>query len=145
MHVQDVITFTLKIFDQALQTLSSPPATFNPYAKFYVPAGPTQSWLDITTPLAKKLHQLGYLSSSEPKSVPMDKAGFVGFLLAANLLVKGDRAAKIDWEMKHGGIEESIERLTREDVEGVIGETPGVEKGVAERAAEIWGNKTKAA
>ena len=57
-------------------------------------------WKDLATELAKVMHAKGIFPSPLPKQVPFEEAGEgeVKHLVAANMLMKGDRAAAMGFE-----------------------------------------------
>lgn len=63
-------------------------------------------WKDMATELAKVMHARGLFPSPEPKQVSFEQAGEgeVKHLVAANMLVKGDRAAALGFQPKGASI-----------------------------------------
>ena len=63
-------------------------------------------WKDLATELAKAMYAKGVFSSPLPKQVPFEEAGEgeVKHLVAANMLMKGDRAAAMGFEPKGASI-----------------------------------------
>lgn len=53
--------------------------------------------------MAKVLYEKGVVALPEPKSVPAEEAGAgeVGHLLSSNMLVQGNRAARMGFEPTH--------------------------------------------
>lgn len=68
------------------------------------------AWKDLATQLAKVMHARGILSSAEPKNVTFEEAGEgeVKHLIAANMLIKGDRAAAMGYKARYPSILEQI-------------------------------------
>jgi hypothetical protein len=80
--------------------------TGSAYSRYYILHGERVTWKDMSTTLAKVLHGKGALSSPEPKSVPSAEAGAgeIGALIASNMLVQGDRAARLGFKATHPSI-----------------------------------------
>lgn len=97
-----MVDFLVKISDIAAEG----PAQGTPYSRFYILETNRVSWKDLAAELAKVLHAREILSSPEPKSVPFEQAGEgeVKHLVAANMLVKGDRAAALGFKPQRPSI-----------------------------------------
>jgi hypothetical protein len=74
--------------------------TGSAYSRYYILHGERLAWKELATSLAKVLYAKGVVSSPEPKNVTVDEAGAgeVKYLVAANMLVKGDRAARMGFK-----------------------------------------------
>jgi hypothetical protein len=82
------------------------PAQGTAYSRYYMLETSKVQWKDLATELAKAMHARGFFSSSEPKQVFFEEAGEgeVKHLVAANMLLKGDRAAAMGYEPKQASI-----------------------------------------
>ncbi|KAF5003993.1 hypothetical protein FDECE_9493 [Fusarium decemcellulare] len=101
-HILDLVGFLVKISDLAAKG----PAQGTPYSRYYMLETSRVSWKDLASELAKAMHSRGILSNPEPKNVPFELAGEgeVKHLVAANMLVKGDRAAAMGFKPQHPSI-----------------------------------------
>ncbi|EXJ90607.1 hypothetical protein A1O1_03710 [Capronia coronata CBS 617.96] len=110
IHVADAVPFITKIVGVA----GTEEPTGSAYSRYYILHGERVAWKDLTTVLAKTLYAKGVVSSPEPKSVPFEQAGQgeVGKLFGANMLVKGDRAARLGFK----AIQPSILIALQEDL-----------------------------
>jgi hypothetical protein len=70
----------------------------------------------MATQLAKAMHARGIFAIAEPKNVPFEEAGQgeVKHLVAANMLIKGDRAAAMGYKAKHPSILEQVHEDLKE-------------------------------
>ncbi|ETI27423.1 hypothetical protein G647_09613 [Cladophialophora carrionii CBS 160.54] len=102
VHIADAIPFLNKIVGIA----GTEKPTGSAYSRYYILHGERVSWKDMSTALAKVLHRKGDLSSPEPKRVPSAEAGAgeIGALVASNMLVQGDRAARLGFKATHPSI-----------------------------------------
>ncbi|KAJ4002782.1 hypothetical protein NW752_009436 [Fusarium irregulare] len=105
-HVLDLVDFLIKISDIAAQG----PAEGTPYSRYYLLETSRVAWKDLATQLAKAMHARGIFSSPEPRNVPFEEAGEgeVKHLVAANMLIKGDRAAAMGYKARYPSILEQI-------------------------------------
>ncbi|KAK4938465.1 hypothetical protein LTR10_021094 [Elasticomyces elasticus] len=96
VHVLDAVPFITKIVGVA----GTQEPQGSAYSRYYILHGERLQWKDFSTALAKVLYTKGIVSSPEPKKISMDEAGVgeVKHLIAANMLVKGDRAAKLGFK-----------------------------------------------
>ncbi|KAJ4347150.1 uncharacterized protein N0V89_011088 [Didymosphaeria variabile] len=101
-HVLDLVDFLIKITERAAEG----PAEGTAYSRYYMLETSRVQWKDMATELAKVMHARGLLPSSEPKAVPFEEAGEgeVKHLVAANMLIKGDRAAALGFKAKQPSI-----------------------------------------
>ncbi|KAF2720602.1 NAD(P)-binding protein [Polychaeton citri CBS 116435] len=99
VHVLDLIDFILRIADIAAQG----PAQGSAYSRFYMLETARVSWKQVATELAKIMHTKGIFQSPKPKAVPFEQAGEgeVKHLVAANMLIKGDRASRLGFQPRH--------------------------------------------
>ncbi|KIW32932.1 uncharacterized protein PV07_04444 [Cladophialophora immunda] len=102
IHVGDGVRFLTKIVGIA----GTEKPTGSAYSRYYIIHGERVAWKDLSSALAKVLHAKAVVASPEPKSVPSADAGAgeIGSLIAANMLVKGDRAARLGFKATHPSI-----------------------------------------
>lgn len=102
LHLGDAIPFLVKIFERAIEG----PAEGTAYTRYYILETARVTWKEVATELAKVMYEKGIFASSEPKQVPMEEAGNgeVKHLIAANMLVKGERAARMGFSATHPSI-----------------------------------------
>ncbi|KIW66397.1 hypothetical protein PV04_05733 [Phialophora macrospora] len=102
VHVADAVPFVTKIVGIA----GTEKPTGSAYSRYYILHGERVTWKDLSTAVAKVLHGKGALPSAEPKSVPAAEAGpgEIGALVASNMLVQGDRAARLGFKATHPSI-----------------------------------------
>lgn len=107
-----MVDFLVKISDVA----AAGPAKGTAYNRFYMLETSRVAWKDLATQLAKVLNTRGILPSSEPKSVTFEEAGEgeVKHLVAANMLIKGDRAAALGFEPRQPSILMQIHKDLKE-------------------------------
>lgn len=96
VHVADAVPFITKIIGVA----GTEKPQGSAYSRFYITHGERVAWKDLGKPLAKVLHAKGLIASPEPKRVSLEDAGEgeVKHLIGANMLVKGDRAARMGFK-----------------------------------------------
>jgi hypothetical protein len=96
VHVADGVLFLTKIVGIA----GTEKPAGSAYSRYYILHGEQVTWKQLGAAVAKALHAKGELSSPEPKSVPAAEAGEgeIGTLIASNMLVKGDRAARLGFK-----------------------------------------------
>jgi len=96
VHVADAVPFISKIV--GIAGTEEPQGTA--YSRYYILHGERLTWKQLGLALAKALHARGLVASPEPKSVPVEEAGEgeVGKLIGANMLVQGDRAARLGFK-----------------------------------------------
>ncbi|KAL1595202.1 hypothetical protein SLS60_009890 [Paraconiothyrium brasiliense] len=101
-HVLDLVDFLVKITKHAAEG----PASGTAYSRYYMLETSRVQWKDLATELAKAMHARGLVQSSEPKAVPFEQAGEgeVKHLVAANMLIEGERAAALGFEAKQPSI-----------------------------------------
>jgi hypothetical protein len=106
LHLGDAIPFLVKIFERA----ASGPAEGTAYSRYYILETARLPWKEVATALAEVMHYKSIFASPEPKRVPMDQAGHgeVKHLVAANMLVKGDRAAAMGFKATHPSMIEEM-------------------------------------
>ncbi|KAM0543303.1 hypothetical protein ACHAPJ_012387 [Fusarium lateritium] len=111
-HVLDLIDFLVKIS----HVVAEGPAQGTAYSRYYMLETSRVAWKDLATELAKVMHARGIFSSPEPKNVPVEQAGEgdVKYLVAANMLIKGDRAAALGFEARHPSILEQVHEDLKE-------------------------------
>ncbi|KAJ4129130.1 hypothetical protein NW768_007663 [Fusarium equiseti] len=111
-HVLDLIDFLIMISDVAAQG----PAEGTQYSRYYMIETSRVAWKDLATQLAKAMHARGILPSAEPKNVPFEEAGEgeAKHLIAANMLIQGDRAAAMGYKARYPSILEQIHEDLRE-------------------------------
>ncbi|KAF4972707.1 hypothetical protein FSARC_772 [Fusarium sarcochroum] len=111
-HVLDLVDFLVKVSDVAAEG----PAQGTAYSRYYVLETSRVAWKNLATELAKVMHARGIFQSPESKSVPFEQAGEgeVKHLVAANMLIKGDRAAALGFKPRHPGILEQIHEDLKE-------------------------------
>ncbi|EXJ69102.1 uncharacterized protein A1O5_08037 [Cladophialophora psammophila CBS 110553] len=102
VHVEDAVPFLTKIIGIA----GTEKPTGSAYSRYYILHGERVAWKELSSVLAKILHAKGVVASPEPKSVPAAEAGEgeIGLLIAANMLVQGDRAARLGFRATHPSI-----------------------------------------
>ncbi|OAP59885.1 hypothetical protein AYL99_04887 [Fonsecaea erecta] len=107
IHVADGVPFLTKIVGIA----GTEKPTGSAYSRYYILHGERVPWKELGSVLAKVLHAKGVVASPEPKSVPAAEAGQgeIGSLIAANMLVKGDRAARLGFKATQPSILTQIE------------------------------------
>lgn len=111
-HVLDLVDFLVKISNVAAQG----PAEGTQYSRYYLLETSRVAWKDMATQLAKAMHARGIFTTTEPKNVPFEEAGQgeVKHLVAANMLIKGDRAAAMGYKAKHSSVLEQIHEDLKE-------------------------------
>ncbi|KAG8666719.1 hypothetical protein FPOAC2_11840 [Fusarium poae] len=111
-HVLDLVDFLVNISDLAAQGS----AEGTPYSRYYLLETGRVTWKDMATQLAKAMHARGIFAIAEPKNVPFEEAGQgeVKHLVAANMLIKGDRAAAMGYKAKHPSILEQVHEDLKE-------------------------------
>ncbi|RGP77386.1 hypothetical protein FLONG3_4525 [Fusarium longipes] len=111
-HILDLVNFLVKISDVAVKG----PAEGTPYSRYYLLETSRVAWKDMATQLAKVMHSRGIFEASEPKNVPFEEAGQgeVKHLVAANMLIKGDRAAAMGYKAEHPSILEQVHEDLKE-------------------------------
>lgn len=114
VHVQDAVPFITKIVGIA----GTQEPQGSAYSRYYILHGERRTWKEFTTALAKVLYSKGQISSPEPKKISMDEAGVgeVKHLIAANMLVKGDRAARLGFKPTQPSVLESMQKDLGEHV-----------------------------
>ncbi|KAH0831669.1 hypothetical protein AYO21_01867 [Fonsecaea monophora] len=102
IHVGDGVPFLTKIV--GIAGMQKP--TGSAYSRYYILHGERVAWKDLSSELAKVLHAKGVVASPEPKAVPSADAGAgeIGALIASNMLVKGDRAARLGFKATHPSV-----------------------------------------
>ncbi|KAJ9609847.1 hypothetical protein H2200_006176 [Cladophialophora chaetospira] len=107
VHVADAVPFLSKIVSIA----GTEKPTGSAYSRYYILHGERVAWKDLSVALAKVLYAKGTVSEPEPKSVPAAEAGEgeVGVLIASNMLVKGDRAARLGFKVTHRSILDQLQ------------------------------------
>lgn len=100
VHVGDGVPFLTKIVGIA----GTEKPTGSAYSRYYILHGERVAWKDLTAVMAKLLYAKGLVSSPEPKCVEEGGAGEAGALLGANMLVQGDRAARMGFKPTHHSI-----------------------------------------
>lgn len=108
LHLGDAIPFLMKVFERAVDG----PAEGTAYSRYYMLETARVTWKDLATQLAKVMYAKGYSSSPEPRQVPFDLAGEgeVKHLVAANMLVKGDRASRMGFSSTQPSILDEIHK-----------------------------------
>ncbi|KAL6924034.1 hypothetical protein FSST1_001308 [Fusarium sambucinum] len=111
-HVLDLVDFLVNISDVAAKG----PAEGTTYSRYYLLETSRVTWKNMATQLAKAMHARGIFATAEPKSVPFEAAGQgeVKHLVAANMLIKGDRAAVMGYKAKHPSILEQVHEDIKE-------------------------------
>ncbi|KAL5422816.1 hypothetical protein PMIN04_004430 [Paraphaeosphaeria minitans] len=105
-HVLDLVDFLVKITERAAEG----PADGTAYSPYYMLETFSVPWKEMATELAKAMHTRGIFRSPEPKMVPFGKAGEgeVKHLVAANMLMKGDRAVAMGFKPRQPSVLEQI-------------------------------------
>lgn len=64
------------------------------------------AWKDLAAELAKVMHSRGIFANDQPRNVPFEEAGEgeVKHLVAANMLMQGDRARALGFKPQHPSI-----------------------------------------
>ncbi|KAJ4159528.1 uncharacterized protein LMH87_008426 [Akanthomyces muscarius] len=101
-HILDLVDFLVKISGVAAQG----PAQGSAFSRYYMLETSRVSWKDLATEVAKVMHARGIFASPEPKNVPFEQAGEgeVKHLVAANMLMQGDRARALGFKPQHPSI-----------------------------------------
>jgi len=96
VHIGDAVPFITKIVGIA----GTEKPAGSAYSRYYILHGERVAWKDLSTELGKVLYKKGVISSPEPKSVPAAEAGAgeIGVLIGSNMLVRGDRAARLGFK-----------------------------------------------
>ncbi|EXJ81067.1 hypothetical protein A1O3_07355 [Capronia epimyces CBS 606.96] len=95
IHVADVVPFVTKVVGIA----GTQEPQGSAYSRYYMLHGERVAWKDLAAALAKTLYAKGVVGSPEPKSVPMEQAGEgPKGLIASNMLIRGDRAARLGFK-----------------------------------------------
>jgi len=99
VHVEDTIPFIQKIVRMA----GTEQPTGDAYSRYYILHGEKLNWRDFGKALAPILYAKGLVSSPEPRRISIDEAGEgeAKYLLAGNMLVRGDRAARLGFKPEH--------------------------------------------
>ena len=107
VHVADGVPFLSKIVGIA----GTEKPKGSAYSRYYILHGERVTWKDLGVALAKVLHAKGTVSSSEPKAVPAAEAGEgeIGVLIASNMLVQGDRAARLGFKVTQRSILDQLQ------------------------------------
>ncbi|KAF2445320.1 NAD(P)-binding protein [Karstenula rhodostoma CBS 690.94] len=97
-HVLDLVDFLVSITGRAAEG----PADGTAYSRYYMLETSKVQWKDLASELAKAMHARGFFPSTEPNNVAFEQAGKgeVKHLVAANMLVQGDRAAAMGFQPK---------------------------------------------
>ncbi|KAK5384285.1 hypothetical protein LTR20_008573 [Exophiala xenobiotica] len=100
VHIEDAVPFITKIVGVA-GTETAPEGSA--YSRYYILHGERLNWKEFGTVIAPVLYAKGLVSSPQPKKVAMEEAGEgeVKHLIAGNMLVKGDRAARMGFNPSH--------------------------------------------
>ena len=95
----DVVNFLVKTIELA----AAGPAVGSAYSRDYLLETAQVTCKQLAAEMAPNLYQRGLFSSPEPKSVQFEQAGAgeVKHLVGANMLIKGDRAAKAGFRAEH--------------------------------------------
>ena len=101
-HVLDLMSFLLKIVDVA----AAGPAQGSAYTRYYMVETGRVQWKQLATELARIMYEKGVFPTAEPRNVPFEQAGEgeVKHLVAANMLMKGDRAARMGYQAQQPSI-----------------------------------------
>lgn len=96
VHVEDAIPFIQKI----IRVAGTEQPMGNAYSRYYILHGERLNWRDFGSALAPILYAKGLVSSPEPRRVSIDEAGEgeAKHLIAGNMLVQGDRAARLGFK-----------------------------------------------
>lgn len=80
------------------------------YDRYYMLETNKVEWKDLATELAKIMHTRGVFRDPKPKQVAFEEAGEgeVKHLVAANMLLKGDRAAAMGFTARQPSILQQI-------------------------------------
>ncbi|KAJ4300030.1 hypothetical protein N0V90_005279 [Kalmusia sp. IMI 367209] len=102
VHILDLVEFLVRITELAAEG----PAEGTAYSRFYMLETSRVQWKDMATELAKAMHARGFFPTAEPKNVPFEQAGEgeVKHLVAANMLIKGNRAAALGFKAKQPSV-----------------------------------------
>ena len=96
-----------------IEVAAGGPAKGSAYERWYnVNTGRCVAWKDLAGELAKALYKKGVFKIEDAKSVPVEQAGDGEFkyLVAANMLMDGPRAAGMGFVPSQPGILEQISR-----------------------------------
>jgi hypothetical protein len=106
VNVLDAVPFITKIAGVAGTEAPKGSA----YSRYYILHGARHNWKEFGAALAKVLYAKGAVSSPEPKQVTIEEAGEgeAKYLVAGNMLVKGDRAAAMGFKPTHPSMVESM-------------------------------------
>lgn len=101
-HILDVVPFIVKI----AETAGAGPAEGTAESRFYMLETARVQWKDLAAELAKVMHGKGIFESEEAKAVAIEDAGKteVKYLVAANMLIQGDRAKRMGFKADHPSI-----------------------------------------
>ncbi len=96
IHVADIVPFLTNIVGIA----GTDKPTGSAHSRYYILHGERVTWKDLSNALAKVLYAKGTVSSPEPRAVPAAEAGEgeVRALISSNMLVQGDRAARLGFK-----------------------------------------------
>lgn len=85
--------------------------TGSAYSRYYILHGERVNYKDLGSALAKVLYAKGSVSSPEAKAVKFGDAGAgeIGALIGANMLVRGDRAARLGFKATHRPMLEQLQ------------------------------------
>ena len=102
VNIGDTVPFLTKIVGIA----GTEKPTGSAYSRYYILQGERVTWKDLGVALGKVLYKKGIVSSPEPKSVPAAEAGAgeIGVLIGSNMLVQGDRAARLGFKATYPSI-----------------------------------------
>lgn len=86
------------------------PSSSTSYSRFYIIETTRVQWKDVATELAKVMHHRGFFATAEPQNVDFEQAGQgeVKHLIAANMLVRPQRAKALGWSPQGAGILEQM-------------------------------------
>lgn len=99
LHLGDAIPFLVKTFERAI----AGPAEGSAYSRYYILETARLAWKDVAAALAKVMYKKGIFTSPKPRQVSVEDAGQgeVKYLVAANMLVEGNRAAEMGFKATH--------------------------------------------
>ncbi|KAI0485307.1 hypothetical protein GGR56DRAFT_681511 [Xylariaceae sp. FL0804] len=110
VHVLDGVQFVADLVTHAAAATADAHQQGSAESRYYIVSGGQVAWRDLASELAGVLHRAGAVASPEPRSVSPEQA----FLPARNMLVRGDRAARMCFRPRQPSILESVRR----DLEG---------------------------
>ncbi|KLO11813.1 NAD(P)-binding protein [Schizopora paradoxa] len=116
VNIKDLVSLYVTLVGKVVQ-LDGKSIEGSPYSRYYIATAESVPFKTIVSLLAPELHKRGALPKADIASFTYEQLGPLGKLIAANTLVKPNRARKeFGWEPKHPNITQTIV----DDVNGLL-------------------------